>query len=116
MADNAKKLYTIFLTMILCLGVFSLSHSYAAERSERDFIGASYQGKVVNCNEWITLRYAPSVESASLAQIPLGTIVTVYDGPVYGINGFYPVYYKGMKGYCLKDYLQYYSGGGAPKR
>ena len=102
---------------LLLLTIFILAqHAYAAERDARNFRGATYEAKVVNCNEWISLRYAPSVYSEVLTRIPLGTIVTVYDGSVWGIDGFYPVEYNGFRGYCLKDYLEYHSGGGAPIR
>ena len=107
-----------FLSAILFAAILifvEVSQSNAAARDENDFIGAAYKAKVVNCNEWISLRYAPSANSERMAKIPLGTIVTVYDGAVWGIDGFYPVEYNGLCGYCLKDYLEYHSGGGAPR-
>lgn len=107
-----KKIISVLLFAILLFA----QQAYAAERDSRDFRGATYEAKVVNCNEWISLRYAPSVYSEVLTRIPLGTIVTVYDGFVWGIDGFYPVEYSGFRGYCLKDYLEYHSGGGAPIR
>ena len=108
-----QKIFSaILLATIL---IFSTNFADAASRNERDFIGAAYEAKVVNCNEWISLRYSPSANSDRIATIPLGAIVTVYDGPAIGIDGFYPVEYRGMKGYCLKEYLKYYSGGGAPR-
>lgn len=107
-----KKIVSVLLFVI----VIFAQQAYAAERDSRDFRGASYKARVVNCTEWISLRAAPSVNAETLAQIPLGTIVTVYDGPVWGIDGFYPVEYNGLCGYCLKDYLEYHSGGGAPRR
>ena len=99
--------------------VFALSIAVqvqAADRDERDFRGAAYQARVVNCQQWVSLRYAPSTSSQRLAEIPLGAIVSVYDGPVWGIDGFYPVEYNGRRGYVLKDYLEYAGGGGAPRR
>lgn len=107
-----KKIISVLLFTIL----FFAQQAYAAERDSRDFRGATYEAKVVNCNEWISLRYSPSVYSEVLTRIPLGTIVTVYDGSVWGIDGFYPVEYSGFRGYCLKDYLEYHSGGGASIR
>jgi len=105
------------LVMLLAtMVIFLPGTADARERNEGDFFGASYKAVVANCDEWISLRYAPSSDSERLAEIPLGTIVVVYDGPVWGIDGFYPVEYAGMKGYCLKDYLEYHSGGGAPVR
>ena len=108
-----KKILSVMLLTVAI--IFVGSQAEAASRDERDFIGAAYEAKVVNCNEWISLRYSPSVSSERIATIPLGAIVTVYDGAAWGIDGFYPVEYRGMKGYCLKEYLQYYSGGGAPR-
>ncbi len=105
--------------LVVALAVIAISISLtaqAAERDERDFQGAAYQARVVNCESWVSLRYSPSTAARRLTQIPLGTIVTVYDGPVWGIDGFYPVEYGGFKGYVLKDYLEYAGGGGAPRR
>ena len=109
-----KKFLSVMLLTIAVIFV-SNTQANAATRDERDFIGAAYEAKVVNCNEWISLRYHPSTYAERITKIPLGAIVTVYDGDVAGIDGFYPVEYHGMKGYCLKEYLQYYSGGGAPR-
>ena len=105
-----KKMIFVLLFAILLFA----QHTDAAERDARNFRGATYEAKVVNCNEWISLRYSPSVYSEVLTRIPLGTIVTVYDAG--DIDGFQPVEYKGIRGYCLKDYLKYHSGGGAPIR
>ena len=107
----------ICLAMLLASMMIFLPRTVdAQERDERDFVGAAYNAIVVNCNEWISLRYAPSADSVRMAEIPLGTVVVVYDGPVWGIDGFYPVEYAGMRGYCLKEYLAYHSGGGAPRK
>lgn len=105
-----------FLTAIIFLiSIILVSNSTeAVERSESDFIGASYKSRVVNCEEWISLRREPSVDSERLAKIPLGTIVVTYDGSVEGINDFYPVEYNGIQGYCLRFYLKYESDAGAP--
>lgn len=114
-----RRMYSLLTVLMLTLALLMVSGNInveAAERSEQDFIGAAFEGIVVNCNEWITLRYAPSADSASLARIPLGTIVTVMDGNIAVIDGFYPVIYRGIKGYCMRQYLKYYSGGGAPMK
>lgn len=108
-----KKFFSVVLLATIL--IFSTNFANAAQRDESDFIGAAYQAKVVNCKEWISLRYSPSTYSERITTIPLGAIVTVYDGSAWGIDGFYPVEYKGMKGYCLKEYLQYHSGGGVPR-
>ena len=108
-----KKFFSIVMFAVMFSMAFSVQ---AAERNERDFIGAAYRARVVNCQSWVSLRYAPSTSSERLAQIPLGTLVVVYDGPVWGIDGFYPEEYAGYRGYVLKEYLEYHSGGGAPRR
>ena len=108
-----KKIFSVVLLVVTI--IFVGNSANAASRDERDFIGAAYEAKIVNCNEWISLRYSPSTSSKRIATIPLGEIVTVYDGDVAGIDGFYPVEYQGMRGYCLKEYLEYYGGGGAPR-
>ncbi len=106
-------IFSVFSFFLLVISTLSFSTANAAERNEKDFIGAAYNGIVVNCNEWITLRYAPSADSPSLAKIPLGTIVIVYDVPVSFLQGFVPVSYNGINGYCIESYIKYYSGGGA---
>ena len=107
-----KKIFAVLLFTIALSISFT---AQAAGRDEDDFIGASYQARVVNCQSWVSLRYAPSTSSERLIEIPLGTIVTVYDCAVWGIDGFYPVEYDGYRGYVLKEYLEYHSGGGAPR-
>jgi len=101
-----KKFFSVILlaTVLIFAGN---SQTDAASRNEYDFDEPPLVYRVVNCNEWISLRYAPSVYSERLAKIPLGAIVTVFDCAGYGIDGFYPVEYRGMKGYCLREYLQY---------
>lgn len=103
----------IFSALVL---VVAMSILLPAQAADGVFRGASYKAKIVNCEQWVSLRREPSTDSERLTEIPLGTIVTVYDGPVWGINGFYPVEYNGYCGYVLKEYLEYYSGGGAPRR
>lgn len=57
---------------------------------------------IVNCEESVTLRAAPSSEAEALAQIPLGAAVTCY-GDVE--NDFSEVEYQGMRGYVSSRYL-----------
>lgn len=58
--------------------------------------------RVVNCNEWISLRSAPSTEAIALRRVPLGAYVRyVKDGG----NGFTYVYYDDSLGYVLNDYI-----------
>lgn len=63
---------------------------------------------VVNCDEWVSLREAPSTSATRLTTVPLGTIVnncTPYTGD------FIQCEYCGMTGYILSDYLQPVDGG-----
>lgn len=57
---------------------------------------------VVECNESITLRDAPSVNARELAQIPLGQAVGFIEKAA---NGFYKINYNGLVGYALSQYL-----------
>ncbi|MBR1730657.1 MAG: SH3 domain-containing protein [Selenomonadaceae bacterium] len=58
---------------------------------------------VVNCNEWISLREYPDVESYALEHIPLGQAVTFLEDVG---NGFYKINYDGAIGYALAAYLE----------
>lgn len=64
-----------------------------------------WSGKVVRCNEYITLRRIPSTKGEEITKIPLGDIVTVYSG---ADNGFYYIYYDGFEGYALAGYIDAY--------
>ena len=66
---------------------------------------ASWTGKVVRCNEFITLRKTPSTKGEEITKIPLGAIVTVYSG---ADNGFYYINYYGIEGYALASYIYAY--------
>ena len=57
--------------------------------------------RVINCNNWVTLRANPSTKASSVTRIPLGARVEAYkyDGQ------FYECYYNGMHGYVLSKYL-----------
>ena len=57
---------------------------------------------VVNCNESITLRKQPDVNSGQITQIPLGSAVSYVESAQ---NGFYKVIYNGSTGYALASYL-----------
>lgn len=57
---------------------------------------------VVNCNQSITLRNAPSTSAAEIRQIPLGASVSFLES---SSDGFYKVAYMGNTGYALASYL-----------
>lgn len=75
---------------------------YVASTTAADL---SWRGKVVRCNEFITLRKTPSIKGEELIKIPLGAIVTVYSG---ADNGFYYINYGGIEGYALASYIDAY--------
>ena len=58
--------------------------------------------RVVNCNEWISLRTEPSTEAKTAARIPRGELVRLVKPAE---NGFYYVEYNGILGYALSHYL-----------
>lgn len=58
--------------------------------------------RVVNCNEWISLRKSPSTSADRYCTIPLGATVTYYSNAG---NGFLKVGYDGYVGYALASYL-----------
>lgn len=59
--------------------------------------------QVVNCQEWVSLRESPDVNSERLDTVPLGTILLhCYEE----INGFYYAEYNGLAGYVHSDYLR----------
>ena len=66
---------------------------------------ASWTGKVVRCNEFITLRKTQSTKGEEITKIPLGAIVTVYGS---ADNGFYYIDYGGIEGYALASYIDAY--------
>lgn len=70
-------------------------------------LAGSYLGdlRVVNCDEWVTLRASPSTKAASLCKVPLGAVVEGY----YYNTEFTECYYNGMWGYILSSYLASYS-------
>lgn len=64
--------------------------------------GTVYTMQVINCNEWISLREYPDVNSQRLARIPLGEYV--YECRWYSDDFVYGCY-NGQYGYMLTEYL-----------
>ena len=59
--------------------------------------------KVVNCEEYVTLRSWPDTSADALAKIPLGkTVDEIHEAE----NGFLCVSYRGQTGYVLERYLR----------
>lgn len=92
-----KRLTMLFL--LLCF-VFSALPAMA---------GSEYLGdmEVVDCNEWVSMRKAPSTSAKRLVKVPLGAVVSgcrqVDDDWMYAE-------YEGAAGYILTKYLQPYDG------
>lgn len=88
-----KKIVAVWLMIaMLCCGVTA----YAG-------VGMASMGnmKVVNCEEWVSLRESPSTSAARLAQVPLGAVVT----DCIWHNDFINCTYNGVRGYILTKYL-----------
>lgn len=60
--------------------------------------------RVVNCDEWISLRSSASTSASRLAKIPLGATCEYLSS---ASNGFYKVRYNGTTGYALSQYLSF---------
>lgn len=89
----------LFLAIIAAL----LFASFAAAQTPGEM-------KVVNCNEWVSLRAEPDSNAQRFAEVPLGE--TVYG--FYASNGdFTQCSYRGALGYILNQYLEVVSEGGA---
>lgn len=58
--------------------------------------------KVARCEEWISLRAAPSTDSDTIARIPLGAYVIFVKNST---NDFWYVNYRGNLGYVINKYL-----------
>lgn len=59
--------------------------------------------KIVNCQDWVSLRSAPSTQAERLAQVPLGAYVT---GECDNYSEFRYCSYNGVSGYILNEYLE----------
>ena len=64
-----------------------------------------YYGYVVNCRESITLRESPSTKAREIMQIPLHSVIMVYNS--VGADFLY-VSYQGYYGYVLASYVESY--------
>ncbi len=65
-------------------------------------LGAGARGRVVNCEEWVSLRAAPDTSAQRLAKVPLGAEVT---DCAFAGNGFVACAYAGKAGYILAEYI-----------
>lgn len=88
-----KKILATLLCAILC---FSCLTTFA-EESETTFVM-----KVVNCNEWVSLRARPDKASDRLATVRLGEVVHNCQAVS---DEFILCAYDGQMGYILSEYL-----------
>lgn len=86
------------------IGYSLASYLSASKPNNTASSGTSYTyAKVVNAEEFITLRSSPSTTASEITKIPAGAYVT-YLGTA--ANGFYNIEYNGMSGYGLQSYLE----------
>ena len=79
-------------------------HYEPGDSKEQNTDYDNYMGtmRIVNCDNWVTLRSSPSTKASSVAKVPLGDYVEAYKYD----SDFYECYYEGMHGYILKKYLR----------
>ena len=87
-----RKTGCLILVMMLML-LFQMLPAMAYEEDVKT---------IVNCEEWVTLRSAPSVSSEALAKVPLGAKVIQLE---YSKNHFTKVNWEGQEGYILSGYI-----------
>ena len=114
-----KKFFVSALILIGFLGIGNINFANVnAQSIPNEFnlpikpmtTGTYYWAKVVNCNEWISLRREPSTSSERIYKIPLGATVKIYRGMMgehddYPAD-FYRTYYNGSWGWCLREYIE----------
>ena len=71
-----------------------------AAYAEEDYIGAM---KVVDCQEWVSLREAPDAASECLVEVPLGAVVENCKAET---KAFTYAEYGGLSGYIMTQYLE----------
>lgn len=101
--DKMRKLLALCLALILAMPLITsaLGDRTPEPRSWR-YVGAM---RVVNCNEYVSLREQPYKKSKALAKVPLGAIV--YNcSSIPQKKSFYYCEYEGISGYILVQYLE----------
>ncbi len=83
-----KRMLLVLLVIALCIPCSAL-----AEKTM----------KIVNCQDWVSLRSAPSTQAERVAQVPLGAYVT---GECDYYSDFSYCSYNGVTGYILNEYLE----------
>ena len=83
-----KRMLFVLLVIALCIPCGALAEGML---------------KIVNCQDWVSLRSAPSTQAERLAQVPLGALVT---GEYDPYAEFSHCSYGGVSGYILNQYLE----------
>ena len=83
-----KRMLLVLLVIALCIPCGALAEGML---------------KIVNCQDWVSLRSAPSTQAERLAQVPLGALVT---GEYDPYAEFSYCSYEGVSGYILNEYLE----------
>ena len=83
-----KRMLLVLLVIALCIPAGALAEGTM---------------KIVNCQDWVSLRSAPSTQAERLAQVPLGAYVT---GECDYYSEFSLCSYNGVSGYILNEYLE----------
>ena len=83
-----KRMLLVLLVIALCIPCGALAEGML---------------KIVNCQDWVSLRSAPDSGSERLAQVPLGALVT---GEYDYDSDFSYCSYGGVSGYILNQYLE----------
>ena len=94
--------------LLVCLLILALAGASALAETD---IQIGTWLRVVNCQEYITLREEPDTKATALDRIPLGAEAISLDGRE---NGFVRVTWNGQKGWALERYLKSDSEYGAP--
>ena len=83
-----KRILLVLLVIALCIPCGALAEGML---------------RIVNCQDWVSLRSAPSTQAERLAQVPLGALVT---GEYDPYAEFSYCSYEGVSGYILNQYLE----------
>ena len=83
-----KRILLVLLVIALCIPCGALAEGML---------------RIVNCQDWVSLRSAPSTQAERLAQVPLGALVT---GEYEMYAEFSHCSYNGVSGYILNEYLE----------
>ena len=102
MINKIMRLSIMLLALLIVPTVVSAARATSFQPNVTNTDGGLY---VVNCNEAINLRKAPSFESDIIMEIPLGEVVQVIDDFDARDTEFAHVTFKGREGWAPYEYL-----------